>query len=277
MAALHVLLVEDDSEMAMILTHTLSAAGYQVAWAKDGVEAVSMAKESPPDLVISDFQFPAGGGGTFLQRVRMAPELALVPVVILSGLPQELIGESVGADMNVYFMPKPYKKDELLGLIARMLAGSADPIALLHREEAVIPLPGPKPARGSVLVIDGDAAERALIRAELEKKGFLVAETGDGGGAMSLLGLEGGSARPDEARPDLIVLDAGIDFDSGHLINARLLNGPATSAVPVIVITAGAEMRAKFSGAKNVAAYLSRPLDPKYLLRHAEKLVPVRG
>ena len=91
---------------------------------------------------------------------------------------------------------------------------------------------------------------------------------------MSVLGLDGGSAGPGLS---LIVLDAQIDQGAGHLVNARLSRETSTHSVPVVVITGGREMRAAFSDATNVVAYLDKPLDPLRLLRHAEELVPLRG
>jgi CheY-like chemotaxis protein len=277
MAALNVMLVEDDPDMGMIVSHTLRSAGYQVTWAKDGIQAMQMAKQFPPVLIVSDFMFPAGGGATFFQRMRMAGATQSTPIIILSAVPKELIAAAVGADVNAYCLPKPYKKNELLSLVEGLIQGTTYPELLLHSPPTTAPLPVPKPSRGAVLIVSANAEDRALIRTTLLAKDFTVAEAGDGAEAMSALGLEHGSVSPDAVRPHLIFLDAEIDFGAGHLINARLSREAATHSVPVVVITGGKEMRAAFSDATNVVAYVNKPLDPQRLLRHAEEIVPLKA
>jgi CheY-like chemotaxis protein len=276
MAALNLMLVEDDPDMGMIVSHTLRGAGYQVTWAKDGIQAMQMAKQFPPALIISDFMFPAGGGATFFQRLRMGAATQSTPIIILSAVPKELIAAAVGADVNAYCLPKPYKKNELLSLVEGLIQGSSYPELLLHAPQSSTHLPKAKPSRGAVLVVSANGEDRALIRTTLKSKDFSVAEAGDGAEAMSLLGLEGGSVSPDAVRPNLIFIDADIDFGAGHLINARLAREASTRSVPVVVITGGKEMRAAFSDATNVVAYLNKPLDPQRLLRHAEEIVPAK-
>jgi CheY-like chemotaxis protein len=272
-----VMLVEDDEDMGMIISHTLRSVGYQVTWAKDGIQALSSAKTSLPDLIVSDFMFPAGGGANFFQRLRMAPQTQSTPIVILSAVPKELIAAAVPPDPLTFYLVKPYKKAELLSLIEGMLQGSNYPTFLLHETPADAAAPAPKPSRGTVLVIAEGKEDRAMLRAPLVDKGFQVVETSDGAEALSALGLDAGSTRPDALRPNLIIVDAQTDAGSGHVINARLMREQATRAVPVIVVTAKREMRAAFSDASNVVAFLDKPVDPARLLRHAEELIPVKA
>lgn len=269
-----VMLVEDDEDMGMIVSHTLRSVGYQVSWAKDGIQALTMAKTTPPDLIVSDFMFPAGGGATFFQRLRMAPQTQAAPIIILSAVPKELIAAAVSPDSSTYYLPKPYKKDELLSLIEGMLQGSNYPTFLLHQAPVPGAAPAPKPSRGSVLVIAASKEDRAALRAPLEAKGFRITETADGAEAMSALGLDAGSARPDALRPHLIIIDAETDSGGGHVIGARLMRETSTRSVPVLVVTAKRELRAAFSDVATVAAFLDKPVDPARLLRHAEELVP---
>lgn len=268
------MLVEDDADLGMILSHTLRGVGYQVAWVKDGIQAMSAARTTPPDLIVTDFMFPAGGGATFIQRLRMSPQTQSAPIIILSAAPKQLIAATVGSDMNAYFLPKPYKKAELLSLIEGMLQGAAYSNFLLHEPASAVP--AAKPARGAVLVVSESKEERAAIRGVLEKKDFRVAEASDGGEAMSALGLGEGPARPDTLRPNLIILDAQTDSGSGHVINSRIAREPAIRMVPVLVLTASRDLRAAFSDAPNVSAFLDKPIDPARLLRHAEELVPIK-
>ena len=272
-----VILVEDDEDMGMLISHTLRSVGYQVTWSKDGIHALASAKTSPPDVIVSDFMFPAGGGANFFQRLRMAPQTQSVPIIIMSGVPKELIAAAVPPDIGTYYLPKPYKKAELLSLIEGIVQGSDYPSLLLHQAPSATAAPAPKPSRGTVLVIAEGKEDRAALRAPLEGKDFRVVEAADGAEALSALGFDTGSARPEVLRPDLIIVDAETDGGSGHVINARLMREQSTRSVPVIVVTAKREMRAVFSDANNVAAFLDKPVDPARLLRHAEELLPLKA
>jgi CheY-like chemotaxis protein len=276
MAGPKVMLVEDDEDMGMIISHTLRSVGYTVTWAKDGIQALASAKTSPPDLIVSDFMFPAGGGATFFQRLRMSPQTQSAPIVILSAVPKELIAATVSPDNSTYYLSKPYKKAELLSLIEGMLQGSQYPNFLLHETPAPAAPAPPKPSRGTVLVVAEGKEDRAALRAALEVKDFRIVEATDGAEAMSALGLDAGSARPDVLRPNLIIVDAQTDVGSGHVITDRLMREQSTRSVPVLVLTAKREMRAAFSDAANVSAFLDKPIDPARLLRHAEELVPAK-
>lgn len=276
MAAMKILLVEDDEAMGSILSHTLRSGGYQVTWAKDGVQALSLAKTSAPDLIITDFVFPAGGGATLVQRLRVGPQTQMTPIIVLSAVPKELITATVGADLRAYYLPKPYKKADLLSLVEGLLQGSVYENFLLHQPGSENAPPAPKPSRGTVVIISPAKEERANVRSALEKKDFRVIEAADGAEVLSALGLDSGSARADAPRPNLIVLDAQADSDSGHAINARLSHEPSTRSVPVLVLTSGREQRAAFSDAMNVSAFLDKPVDPTRLLRHVEELLPAK-
>ena len=276
MAAPKVMLIEDDEEMGMLTSHSLRSLGYEVSWTKDGIQAMAALRTSVPDIIVSDFNFPAGGGVNFISRLRMAPQTQSVPVIIVSGVAVELIASVVPADTRTYFIPKPYKKAELLGLIEGMLQGSDYPTFLLQKSAADAAA-APKPSRGIVLIVAEGKEDRAALRAPLEEKGFRIVEAAGGAEALAALGFDAAPARPDAVRPNLIIIDAQADAGAGHLINDRLMREQATHSVPVIVVTAKREMRAAFSDASNVSAFLDKPIDPARLLRHAEELVPVKS
>lgn len=103
-----------------------------------------------------------------------------------------------------------------------------------------------------------------------------MAEAGDAAEAISLLGLDSGSASSTPLRPRLIVLDAQLPADGSLALNSRLMNEGATARIPVIVMTARRELRQVFADATNVSVYLEKPIDAARLQRHAEELLPTR-
>jgi CheY-like chemotaxis protein len=89
------------------------------------------------------------------------------------------------------------------------------------------------PARKTVLLVEDDRALRQLYRLALEFRGYDVDVAADGVSALEA--VEGGSV------PDLVVLDVGLPRMSGLSVAADLAAHPATSAIPVIIVTGTTE------------------------------------
>ena len=88
-ALLKVLLVEDNKLTRMANERLLIKSGYNVVSAKDGEEALQMARQEHPDVVLLDMMLPKLSGPEVLSRLKASPETATVPVVVLTGLSQK--------------------------------------------------------------------------------------------------------------------------------------------------------------------------------------------
>lgn len=84
-----VLLVEDESSLANILRERLLDAGYEVAVAIQGGEALQKIESENPDLVLLDIILPHIDGFVFLQKVKANPKLKNIPIIVLSNLGQD--------------------------------------------------------------------------------------------------------------------------------------------------------------------------------------------
>ncbi len=117
-----ILLVEDESELARILTRELEACGYRVLHAVDGQEAVRLHATQRPDLVILDWMLPGLDGLEVLRRIRQASGAAsAVPVLMLTARSEEIdrvVGLEVGADD---YLTKPFSMRELLARVRALL------------------------------------------------------------------------------------------------------------------------------------------------------------
>ena len=122
MSAVCVLVVEDDPSVRGLLQTLLSAEGYQVATASDGLAGLVKASSQPPALVLLDLMMPDLGGVRVLEQMRDDPELAQVPVIVVTGKldaiasMRELLGED-----NVFL--KPFAVGELLARVGDLTGG----------------------------------------------------------------------------------------------------------------------------------------------------------
>ncbi len=116
-----VLLAEDNADMRDYVRRLLSPL-YEVTVAANGAEALSLAQENPPDLVLSDIMMPIMDGVTLLRSLRSHPILRLIPVIFLSARAgEEASMEGLGAGADDYLI-KPFTARELLARVGAHLA-----------------------------------------------------------------------------------------------------------------------------------------------------------
>jgi twitching motility two-component system response regulator PilG len=116
-----VLIVEDAKTLSTLVQIYLMGWGIQFVVATDGMDGLAKAKLEKPDLVITDVRMPRMDGFELCSVLRADPELALVPVVLLTSLNDEAShskGKLVGASA---FLHKPIAVEELRGVVARLL------------------------------------------------------------------------------------------------------------------------------------------------------------
>ena len=116
-----ILFVEDDPALAELVRFHLSREGYQVRQTGDGDEALLLARESPPDLVLLDWMIEGTSGIEVCRRLRRLPETGQVPIIMLTARGEEadrLRGFETGADD---YVTKPFSPRELLARIAAVL------------------------------------------------------------------------------------------------------------------------------------------------------------
>ena len=124
MAGKRVLVVDDDRVIQQLLEVNLELEGYQVAGtASDGREAIKMAEELKPDLILLDIMMPKMDGLEVCRHLKSDPKLAKIPIVLLSARAQDMDireGLDIGADA---YLTKPFDPVELLDVVGRLLAG----------------------------------------------------------------------------------------------------------------------------------------------------------
>ena len=128
--ATHVLVVEDEAALADLLKYNLEKEGYRVSIANDGEEALVVADESAPDLVVLDWMLPKAPGIEVCRRLRARQDTRNTPIVMLTARTEEgdrIRGLDVGADD---YLTKPFSMNELLArlraVMRRIRPGLAD-------------------------------------------------------------------------------------------------------------------------------------------------------
>lgn len=174
-----ILIVDDEENIRRLLNQELSQTGYRVAQARDGVEALSLARRLRPDLIILDVMMPGVSGFDVTGALKADPRTADIPLLILSIVEDRERGLQLGADE---YLTKPVDLDRLLETVD----------ALIRQ----VPTEGQE--KPKVLVADGDISVVEAITRVLRERGMEVVEAYDPRGAIRQ------AAR---ARPDLVILD----------------------------------------------------------------------
>ncbi len=121
MTAAKLLLVEDDPALAELLEYRFANEGYAVRATPDGDEALLMAAEDVPDLVILDWMIEGTSGIEVCRRLRRDKATAHVPIIMLTARETEddrIRGLETGADD---YLTKPFSPRELLARVAAVL------------------------------------------------------------------------------------------------------------------------------------------------------------
>nr|MBA3532428.1 response regulator [Ardenticatenales bacterium] len=101
------LLVDDQADVRDVLRAHLEPEGYEIFEAADGSEAIPLARELQPDLIIVDIYMPTLNGISLCQRLRQFPELAETPILLVTGFAsEEILQQALAAGASDY-LTKP--------------------------------------------------------------------------------------------------------------------------------------------------------------------------
>lgn len=117
-----VLVVEDDPSVRGLLHTLLTAEGYEVSTASDGLAGLVKAAQTLPNLILLDLMMPDLGGVRVLEELREDPELDETPVIVVTGQVDAVPSmRKVLGDDNVFV--KPFGVAELLARVAAITGG----------------------------------------------------------------------------------------------------------------------------------------------------------
>jgi signal transduction histidine kinase/DNA-binding response OmpR family regulator len=203
------ILVTDDEEASRrIIGSHLLRENYRVLYANSGLEAIDIARREKPDAITLDIMMPQVDGWTVLRTLKADPDLAQIPVVLVSLAADRGLGFTLGA---AAVLSKPIDRAEL--------------IAALRSHNAVN-------AGGRVLIVEDDPAARTVALRTMDRLGLAHALTTNGQEALDWLA--------ENAKPSLILLDLLMPVMDGFEFLERLRADPRWNAIPVLVLTAKA-------------------------------------
>ncbi|TVP63792.1 MAG: DNA-binding response regulator [Nodularia sp. (in: Bacteria)] len=119
-----ILIVEDELEISQLIQHSLTKEGFSCRISRDGLNALQMFQEQPPDLIILDLMIPGLDGLEVCARIRQKPGAKDPYILMLTARGEEIdrvIGLSTGADD---YMVKPFSPRELVARVRALLRRS---------------------------------------------------------------------------------------------------------------------------------------------------------
>ena len=116
----HVVLVEDEANIAEAIRYLLSQDGWRVETLANGGSAAEVIRKARPDLVILDVMLPGRSGFEILQEIRDTPELAGLPVLMLTARGQARDREMAQRAGVSRFMTKPFSNAEMLDAVREL-------------------------------------------------------------------------------------------------------------------------------------------------------------
>jgi len=243
-----ILIIEDNFDVAKVLTRRLQFEGYTAQMAADATQGVAIARKEKPDLITLDWMLPGGGGLAVLKRLKQMPETTNIPVIVLTGERDPESREKALEAGAAEYIEKPY-----------------DPKALLECIKRSMPEPNKEAARTKILIIEDDKEFATVLAKRLQLNNY---ET-----IITLDTLQGLSMALRE-KPDLILLDLLLPAGGGFVILERLKHSPDTLSIPVIVLSGVKDQESMLEAFEAGALdYIEKPYDPETLLKSIKKIL----
>ena len=122
MAGKKVLVVDDEIHIVHVVAIKLRNNGYEVITASNGAEALELALQNAPDIVVTDFQMPVMTGLELIKQLRRNEQIKNVPVIMLTARGFAIDDEQKEDLQIAEFISKPFSPKELLRVIEDVLS-----------------------------------------------------------------------------------------------------------------------------------------------------------
>ena len=238
-----ILVVDDEKDIAEMISDYLQRTGYQVEIAYDGREAIKKAKEYKPELITLDIMMPELDGFRVMEILKDDPETKTIPIILVS-ITSTKDAKNKGFTLGAHdFIPKPIDFNKLISSIDKI-------------DSILAEIDEPKVKK--ILVVEDESDIAELIYDAINRQGFTPIMAGDGEEAVEKAFNE---------KVDIIILDLHLPKLNGFEVIKRLRANEKTKCVPIIVLTAydliGTRSKCILLGANK---FLVKPFSAKELL-----------
>lgn len=120
-SGIRVLVVDDDASIRDVVSSHLRGLGHEVFLATTGEEGLELAKQRIPDLIMLDVVLPKLNGWDVVRKLRRDPETADIKVLMMSGVGDEILSNSLEVLGGDAAIDKPFRLDELDAALATLL------------------------------------------------------------------------------------------------------------------------------------------------------------
>jgi signal transduction histidine kinase/DNA-binding response OmpR family regulator len=263
------LVVDDHVTNVRVLSRQLQLWGMQVSSAESGVEALRLLAQkglAKPDIIITDMHMPEMDGVSLAQAIKARPDLAQVPLVLLTSGFMPPGHEAAG--LFAVRLLKPARQKQLFDALTRCLSVEGKRPDLTDAPPA---LAGGAEREFTLLVVDDNAVNLKVACAMLAKLGYNTQTALDGREAVQMVARAHGAG----ARFAAVLMDINMPRMNGFQATQQIQSMMGKKAPPIIALTAAAspEDRARCTAA-GMDDYLTKPLHVAALAQTLERWLP---
>jgi CheY-like chemotaxis protein len=200
-----VLVIDDDPNACDLMVRALAKEAFRVLVANNGPDGLKMARENRPNVITLDVLMPGMDGWAVIRALKADPELASIPVIMITMADDRSLGYALGA---ADYITKPIDRDRLASSVSRYRLDNTP---------------------GRALIVEDDAPTREIMARTLADDGWKVTEAENGRVAIDRLA---------EGVPDLILLDLMMPEMDGFEFVAAIREKEEWRRIPVVVVTA---------------------------------------
>jgi len=265
LSQMQTLIVEDMGTLRKIMAEQLRQLGFgQVLQADNGRQALEILQDSHVDILLLDWSMPDGPGQELLEALRQEDKWRDLPVILVTANTHRSLVEEAIKYGVADIIAKPFTSKSLQSRVQQVLTScrkkqvrriapisqdNADCIGNSFVEQA--------DTKNTVLVVD-DMPDNLAFMARLLNEEYTVLFAKDGKTALKICQAE--------IPPDLVLLDVMMPQMDGHQVLKALRNHPLSADIPVIFVSALADVEHHLQGLRGGAIdYLTKPVQPEIL------------
>jgi CheY-like chemotaxis protein len=200
-----VLVIDDDPNVHRLIERTLKDEAVRLYFALNAEEGLRLAKELKPTVITLDVMMPQTDGWSVLSSLKADPELAKIPVIMLTIIGEKELGFALGA---AEYLIKPIDRNLLILTLRKYFTEGA---------------------ASRVLIVEDDRSLREMLRRMLETEKWTVDDAENGVAALEKIRVQ---------IPSVILLDLLMPVMDGFEVLAELHKREEWRRIPVVVITA---------------------------------------